>query len=219
MIPRGIGLLGGTFDPGHEGHLALARAAKDALQLVRVDFLPAGNPWQKDLVSPAEVRLAMLELALDKMAGFRIEPLELMRLGPTYTRVTLRTLRKRLGPSIPLVLILGGDQWKNLHTWKNWQELAQYADLAVCRRGGEALEASPEVAAWAKDRMTRAEELTEAPAGRIAFFEMAPHEASATEIRRVIRAYPFAEAMKKVDGWLPLEVAAYIRSASLYGAR
>ncbi len=67
--------------------------------------------------------------------------------------------------------------------------------------------------------MTRAEELTEAPAGRIAFFEMAPHEASATEIRRVIRAYPFAEAMKKVDGWLPLEVAAYIRSASLYGAR
>ena len=117
------------------------------------------------------------------MAGFRIEPLELMRLGPTYTRVTLRTLRKRLGPSIPLVLILGGDQWKNLHTWKNWQELAQYADLAVCRRGGEA------------------------------------HEASATEIRRVIRAYPFAEAMKKVDGWLPLEVAAYIRSASLYGAR
>ncbi len=218
MIPRGIGLLGGTFDPVHEGHLALARAAKDALRLVRVDFLPAGNPWQKDLVSPAEVRLAMLELALDKMAGFRIETLELMRLGPTYTRVTLKTLRKRLGPSIPLVLILGGDQWRNLHTWRSWQELAEYADLAVCRRGREALQTSPEVASWAKSRMTSAEALTEAPAGRIAFFDMAPHEASATEIRRVIRTQPFAEAMKKVDGWLPLEVAAYIRAESLYGA-
>ena len=218
MIPRGIGLLGGTFDPVHEGHLALARSANDALRLVRVDFLPAGNPWQKDLVSPAEVRLAMLELALDKMAGFRIETLELMRLGPTYTRVTLKTLRKRLGPSIPLVLILGGDQWRNLHTWRSWQELAEYADLAVCRRGREALQTSPEVASWAKSRMTSAEALTEAPAGGIAFFDMAPHEASATEIRRVIRTQPFAEAMKKVDGWLPLEVAAYIRAESLYGA-
>lgn len=219
MIPRGIGLLGGTFDPVHEGHLALAGAAKEALGLVRVDFLPAGNPWQKDLVSPAEVRLAMLERALDKMAGFRIEPIELMRLGPTYTRTTLRALRHRLGPSIPLVLILGGDQWKNLHTWKSWRELAEYANLAVCRRGAEALEASAEVKAWAKDRMSNAEELTASPSGRIAFFEMAPHEASATEIRRVIRAYPFAKAMKAIDGWLPLEVAAYIRAEGLYGAR
>ena len=218
MIPRGIGLLGGTFDPVHEGHLALARAAKDALRLVRVEFLPAGNPWQKDLVSPAEVRLAMLELALDKMAGFRIETLELMRLGPTYTRVTLKTLRKRLGPSIPLVLLLGGDQWRNLHPGSSWEDLAEYADLAVCRRGREALQTSPEVASWAKSRMTSAEALTEAPAGGIAFFDMAPHEASATEIRRVIRTQPFAEAMKKVDGWLPLEVAAYIRAESLYGA-
>ncbi|MDO5530636.1 nicotinate (nicotinamide) nucleotide adenylyltransferase [Sutterella sp.] len=219
MIPRGIGLLGGTFDPVHSGHLALARAARDALGLARVDFLPAGNPWQKDLVSPAHVRLAMLELAIAKMPGFRVEPIELMRFGATYTVETLRALRRRLGPSIPLVLILGGDQWRNLHTWRNWRSLADHADLAVCRRAGEPLEAVQEVSLWSADRMTTAEKLTESAFGRIAVFDMAPHGASATAIRRAMRTLPYARAMQALDGWLPIEVAGYIRAHGLYGAR
>ena len=218
MIPRGIGLLGGTFDPVHEGHLAIARAARDALGLARVDFLPAGRPWQKDLVSPAEARLAMLELALDKIPGFGVETVELMRLGPTYTIDTLAALRRRMGPSIPLVLILGGDQWRNLHTWRRWRELTDHADLAVCRRAGEPLSASAEVEAWAAPRMRAAGELLDAPSGAVAFFSMAPHEASATEVRRRVRTEPFADAMRALDGWLPVAVADYIRSRGLYGA-
>ena len=219
MIPRGIGLLGGTFDPVHSGHIALAQAAQRALGLARVDFLPAGEPWQKDLVTPAERRLAMLELALDKMPAFRIEPMELERIGPTYSIETLCSLRRRTGSALGLALILGSDQWRNLHTWRDWAELVRFANLAVCRRGGEEIGAEPEVERWSAPLMRRPEALLDRPAGGVAFFSMPPHLASATAIRRVVRAKPFALAMRELEGWLPASVAAYIRANGLYGAR
>lgn len=219
MIPRGIGLLGGTFDPVHAGHLAIAQSAQAAFGLVRVDFLPAGNPWQKDLVSPAEHRLAMLRLALDKMPDFRIEPMELERLGPTYSIETLRRLRRRLGPAMPLVLILGGDQWNNLHTWREWQSLTDYAHLAVCCRGGEALHAQDAVQVWAAPRMRSARTLVESSAGGIAFFDMPAHLASATAIRCALQKAPFARAMRELEGWVHPAVANYILENGLYGAR
>lgn len=219
MIPRGIGLLGGTFDPIHAGHIAIAQSAQAALGLARIDFLPAGNPWQKDLVSPAERRLAMLRLALDKMPDFRIEPMELERLGPTYSIETLRRLRRRLGPAIPLVLILGGDQWNNFHTWREWQSLTDYAHLAICRRGGEALHAQKAVQVWAEPYMRSAHNLVESSAGGIAFFDMPPHLASATAIRYALQKTPFASAMRELEGWLHPAVANYIFENGLYGAR
>ena len=154
----------------------------------------------------------------DRHAGIGIETIELRRLGPTYTIDTLMALRRRLGFAIPLVLILGGDQWTNLHTWKHWRNLLDYASLGICRRAGAPLSASAEVEVWSADRWTAPELLTTTTFGRIAQFEMAPHEASATEVRRLIRKLPFAVAMKCVDGWLPLEVAAYMRGRGLYGA-
>lgn len=219
MIPRGIGLLGGTFDPVHNGHLELARAALGAFGLVRVDFLPAGAPWQKQWVTSGEHRLAMLELALDKMPDFGIETDELMRSEPTYTIDTLERLRRRVGPAMPLVLLIGGDQWRNLHTWRRWRELTDFASIGVCRRGDAPLEAAPEVVDWSRERLRPAETLNEVASGGIAFFGMQPHEASATAVRRAVGAQPFAVAMRRLDGWLPLAVAGYIRARGLYGAR
>lgn len=218
MIRRGIGFLGGTFDPVHCGHTAIAEAARNALGLVRVDLLPAGAPWQKDLVTPAEHRLAMLRLALDRMPGLGIETIELMRPGATYTIETLAALRRRAGPAMPLVLIIGGDQWRNLHTWKRWRELTDFASIAICRRAGAPLAAEPEVEAWAAEKITPAGELQQHPCGRIGTFGMAPHAASATEVRRAVRALPFPDAMRHLDGWLALPVADYIRRHGLYGA-
>lgn len=215
---RGIGLLGGTFDPVHAGHLALAAAAASVCRLACVDFVPAGAPWQKGFVTAAHHRLQMLRMALEGEPAFRVNEIELLRSGPTYTIETLAEMRSRLGPSYPLVLILGGDQWQNLHTWKDWERLADYASLAVASRDGAPLEAAPEVEAWAAERLAPAEALSGCPAGRVARFSMMPHRASATVIRRLIGRLPFAEAARRLDGWLDADVSAYIFSKALYGA-
>lgn len=218
QVRAGIGLLGGTFDPVHNGHLAVARAALKALHLRCIEFLPAGAPWQKGFVTPAHHRLAMLKLALEGEPDCRVNEMELLRTGPTYTVDTLRLLRERLGPGYPLVLILGGDQWRNLHTWRNWRTLADYANIAVCARANESIEAAPAVNEWAKSKRCRPDALTERTSGGIAFFDMRPHLASATKIRNVLGRYPLYEAMKQLDDWLVLPVSRYIVQHHLYGA-
>ena len=166
---RGLGILGGTFDPVHAGHLCLARAALDAVPLVRVELMPAGEP------------------------------------------------REEVGPDMPLVLILGSDQWFNLSTWREWQSLTDFVHIAYCARDGVRESEIPESQAlWAAPRMTEARKLVFSPSGRIARFEMAPHRASATAIRRTLAREPFARAMSSLDGWLDPGVASYIRTHGLY---
>ncbi len=215
---RGLGLLGGTFDPVHTGHLCLASAALSAIPLVRVELFPAGEPWQKSRISSGIHRLNMLRIAVEYEPLFRINTSELCRIGPTYTIDTVKNLREEVGPAMPLVLILGIDQWLNLSTWKNWAELTNYVHIAYCCREGTVEKPIPDQQiAWVADKITAPEALIQMPAGRIAHFEMAPHRASATEIRRTISTQPYAQAMKTLDGWLHPGVAQYIRSHGLYG--
>lgn len=215
---RGLGLLGGTFDPVHAGHVALARAALAAIPLIRVEMIPAGSPWQKSGISSGEHRLNMLRLAVEYEPRLRVNTTELCRMGATYTIDTVRHLREETGPAMPLVLILGADQWQNLTTWRSWKSLTDYVHLAVCNRADTVPTASnPAQRAWAEPRLTTAASLTETPAGGIAHFTMPPHLASATEIRRAIGTRPFPEAMKHLEGWLAAGVAQYIRQHHLYG--
>lgn len=128
-----IGLLGGSFNPVHLAHLAMARTALRALNLNEVQLIPAGNPWQKQplLISGAQ-RLEMLALAIADEPGIVINDIEINREGATYTIDTLRNLPR----DAKYYWLLGTDQLNNFCTWQNWQEITDYVTLTVAWRTG-----------------------------------------------------------------------------------
>lgn len=145
MALRRIGLFGGTFDPPHNAHVALARVARDALQLDEVRWIPAGQPWQKHRrVTAAEHREAMVRLAIEGEPGWVLDRSELERPGPSYTLDTVVSLQAAL-PNAHWTLIVGADQYAGLHTWRDWPELLSRVDLAVANRPGPTPEVSPDV--------------------------------------------------------------------------
>ncbi|WP_144635765.1 nicotinate (nicotinamide) nucleotide adenylyltransferase [Bordetella genomosp. 13] len=139
-----IGLLGGSFDPVHDAHVALAEAAIRSLGLAEVQLIPAANPWQRaPLKAAPEHRLRMLELAIAGHPGLVANPIEIARGGATYTIDTLRAL-----PPGRYVWLLGADQLANFCTWRAWQDIAATVDLAVAVRPGTALHVPDELARW-----------------------------------------------------------------------
>lgn len=210
MPMRRIGLLGGTFDPVHLAHVQLAQDACAALALDEVWFVIAAQPWQKQGVSPAVHRLAMLEAALTDAADahLRIEPMELTRQGASYTIDTLIALRARLGVDVALVWLMGADQWRNLPTWHRHTELLEYASIAVAQRASPA----GDLADQPKVTLPPALPITQ-PSGQVVSFSMAPHPASATDIR--------AEGGRGglARDWLSPRVHTYIQQHHLYDNR
>jgi len=205
-----LGLLGGSFDPVHEGHLQLARDALAALGLAEIAFLPAGMPWQKRTRTPAPDRARMLEIAISGEPRFRIDRREMERTGPTYTVDTLHALRGELGPGRPLVWIMGSDQLQRLDTWHRWDELFDLAHIAVARRPGAEGTLPAAVVQAVQRRHAGAADLRSRPAGMLAEFAMHPVDCSATELRRLLG-----------EGVLPREhlaagVLEYIHSHRLY---
>ena len=118
---------GGSFDPVHNGHLAIARAARDALH-AEVALVPARDPPHKDAThADADQRAQLLALAIEGEPGLRVDPRELHRAGPSYTFDTLTELRAEAGPGAPLVWLVGADSVLQLHTWHRWRELFDLA--------------------------------------------------------------------------------------------
>ncbi|MEX8518098.1 MAG: nicotinate-nucleotide adenylyltransferase [Leptothrix sp. (in: b-proteobacteria)] len=133
---RRIGLFGGSFDPVHQGHLALARCALAHLALDELRWIPVGQPWQKSRVLTSGVhRVAMLEAVLVDEPRFVLERCELDRTGPSYTLDTVRTLQAAT-PAATWFLIIGQDQYANFASWHGWPELLQRVTLAVAARDG-----------------------------------------------------------------------------------
>jgi nicotinate-nucleotide adenylyltransferase len=208
------GILGGTFDPVHLGHVALAEAALVQLPLSEVLWMPSGSPGHRaPPVASAPDRLAMLRLAAGGNPRFRIDAAELEASEPTYTVHTLTRLRAHLGRAQPLVLLLGSDSFVSLPTWLRWRELFDLAHIAVAVRpghlpsdGGPAPELSAEIAR----RSARPGQLAASAAGRIARFDMPPMDISASAIRTLLAAGQDTRHL------LPATVLAYIQSQHLY---
>jgi nicotinate-nucleotide adenylyltransferase len=132
-------LYGGTFDPVHDGHLGVARHARDALD-AEVRLMPAADPPHKGPThATAAQRAAMLHLAVAGESGLRVDLRELERHCPSYTVDTLRALRAEVGPSQPWAILVGADSFCSLDSWSRWRELFDLAHIVVAARAGSAL--------------------------------------------------------------------------------
>lgn len=214
-----LGLLGGTFDPIHFGHLRLAEEAREALGLGELRLMPAGRPPHRgEPGSTPEDRLAMARLAAAGNPALCVDDAEVRAQQKSYTVLTLERLRAEVGPQRPLVLILGADAFEGLPGWHRWIELFDLAHIAVANRPGYAPHGrrwpatlSPELDAACRDRHTAdAAALRLSPAGRVIPFDMTPLAISASLIRDLVRNG------HSVRYLLPDSVLDYIAAHHLY---
>jgi nicotinate-nucleotide adenylyltransferase len=211
-----ICVLGGTFDPVHAAHLALAATAAAQLRLGKVIWVPTGQPWhRRPPAADAADRLAMVRLALADHPGSEVDDSEVRSAAPGYTVLTLERLRARFGTAQPLVLLLGADAFLGLPSWHRWQDLFRLAHVAVATRPGFELAPAamaPELAAeFARCGRGQLGALASAPAGCIMPFELVAGTVSGTETRAML-----ARGEDPGD-WLPQGILDYIRTHHLYG--
>ncbi|MBK8739267.1 MAG: nicotinate-nucleotide adenylyltransferase [Betaproteobacteria bacterium] len=210
----GTGILGGTFDPIHYGHLRMADEVGAALGLAQLRLIPAGNPYHRAAgAQPASSahRLAMARLGAGEFSRLTVDPREALRAAPSYTVETLTGLREELG-SAPLLLLLGADTFATLPTWKRWQELFGLAHIVLVARPGVDADAAlaPELADALAARRTGDPGLLSGGAGRIYRQAVTPQPISATRIRELVRA------RQPITGMAPRAVIEYIEFHNLY---
>ena len=209
-----IGVLGGTFDPVHHGHLRFALEAVEALRLRVLKLVPARTPpHRRPPAALTAERLAMLQTAVEGTPALEVDGRELARSGPSYTFDTLASLRQD-HPDEALCLCLGADAFRAFDTWHRWREIPTLAHLAVARRPGGRLPARGPVAELlAQARVEGPGGLAGRPAGGITVIDLPALEVSATRIRSLL-------ASGRDPRWLlPDGVLAFIRERGLYLAR
>lgn len=210
-----IALLGGSFDPVHNGHVALADYFIDLFRPDLLRIIPAGNPWQKHglQASPAD-RLEMVRRAFDRQTvPVMLDTQEIERPGATYTIDTLRAVRAELGPEPSLLFLMGADQLQQLDTWQGWRELFDYANLCAASRPGFAVDAAQVPAAVAAEfarREASPEQIRNTPHGMACLGTNLAVDISSTAIRKAL------QQGSRPASLVPAGVLDYIQQHHLY---
>ena len=211
------GILGGTFDPIHNGHLRLAQEALEQCRLAAVRFIPAGIPPHRNEPHTAtQHRLEMARLAVQDNAAFMLDEREIHRSGPSYTSDTLASLRADLSAQQSLCLLMGGDAFLQLDTWHEWEQLFELAHIVVMQRNGRPLgnlieQTGVTLRNEYRSRLAPGSEvLHETAAGAIVVLDMPTLEISATDIRN---RCAHGRSLRYL---MPDAVADYIQSHHLY---
>jgi nicotinate-nucleotide adenylyltransferase len=186
-----LGIMGGTFDPIHSGHLFAAEAVAKNFKLDSIIFIPAGDPWQKTTYASAQHRLAMTKLAIQDHSSFQVSTIEIDRAGPTYTIDTLQQLHE-LSPDAELFFITGADSLSGIGSWKQVEKLWPLATFIGVSRPGHELKAP------------------NFPGARLELLEIPALEVSSTEIRAKVNSG------ESLDGLVPEKVSEYIKEQNLY---
>ena len=186
-----LGVMGGTFDPIHNGHLVAANEAAHAFDLDQVIFVPTGVPWQKQEITDAKHRFAMTLLAIAGNPKFKISSVDIDRDGPTYTIDTLQDLHQQ-HPNAELFFITGADSLSQIDTWKGHDQLWSLAKFVGVTRPGHELK------------------MPNSPAGAVALLEIPALAISSTDIRARVKAG------KPVEYLLPEPVIEYLHDHKLY---
>lgn len=211
---KAFGLLGGTFDPIHHGHLRLAEEMAEALGLDEVRLLPTGTPPHRGApAASATHRLAMVQRAITGNPRFRLDAHEIHKTVPCYMVDTLGELRAELGHDVPIVLFLGADAFAGLDRWHDWRRLFSLCHIAVAERPGydQASRLPPELDAEHSQRRTaRAQDLRTVPCGHIYCQAITQLDISATGIRARIANH------RSVRYLVPDAVLDYLQHHRLY---
>ncbi len=196
-----IGVLGGTFDPVHNGHLMMAEQARDGLGLDRVMLVPAGTPMSKPdrPITPPGHRLMMLRRAVEGRDRLSVSVIELDRPGPSYTVDTLRELRRRYGDEAELYFILGSDSLAYLHAWHEAKAIISLGKLAVVPRPDFPVPPDTEL-----------ERSLPGLAAKVVRLKDPVGDYNATEIRDLARRH------RPIDHLVPPAVADYIATYDIY---
>lgn len=208
---QAIGILGGTFDPIHFGHLRTAVELYQALGLAEVRIIPCYQPVHRKLpIATPEQRLAMIKCAIDGEPALKVDSCEIERKGPSYTIDTLEILRKKM-PNTPLCLMMGIDALLGFASWHRYEDILTMAHLVIVHRPNYQLPANGIIAELLKNRLTKTPHtLHESLAGSILLHPVTPLEISASDIRRQIATGSSPHYL------LPDSVYKYIQEHGIY---